>query len=127
MLREFVVVGLLGCAAIWAAGLPDGSRSRLGDRTPEAAGTATGSHGARKQWSAKCEEIITRFEASMSGGDPQSLTQAIGQTAKQVAALREFENDLNAANCPVNARELNEATHEMSENAEPNPLDDPSL
>jgi hypothetical protein len=132
MLRELGVLGILGCAAMWASGT---HHSRLGDRPQEVAATAIADKeidklsGPAKHWSSKCEEIITRFEASMLDlrGEPQNLKQAIGQTTKQTMMFRQFENDLNAANCPVNARELNEATQQMSENAEPNPLDDPSL
>jgi len=122
MLREIGLLGILGCAAMWASG---SHHSRLGDR-PEG-GTATAIadknsdklSGPPKQWSSKCEEIITRFEASMSDlrGEPENLKQAIGQTAKQAMMLRNFESDLNAANCPVNARELNEATQQLSESS----------
>ncbi len=115
MLRELAVIGFLGCAAMWASG---SNHSRLGDR-PEAAADKGGDRlkGPPKKWSGKCEEIITRFEARMSdrSGKPDNLKEAIGETAKQAMMLREFENDLNAANCPVNARELNEATQQMSE------------
>jgi hypothetical protein len=129
MLRELGVLGLLGCAAMWASGSHHG---RLGDRPQDAAATAIADKdsdklsGPPKQWSSKCEEIITRIEASVSDsrGEPQNLKQAIGQTAKQAMMLRKFENDLNAANCPVNARELNEATQQMGESSSPV---DPSL
>ena len=104
MLRELVVLGLLGCAGMWATGLLDASANRLGDNPAEAA--------QPKQWTAKCEEIITRFEASYSGmaGDAQNMGQAFAQTAKQAIMLTDFKNDLKAANCPSNASELNEAT-----------------
>ena len=127
MLRELGVLGFLVCGALWAAGLSDAGHSRLGDRPSAESGTANDDEdkliGPRKQWTAKCEEIITRFEASMSdiSVDKRDLKQAIGQTAKQAVMLREFENDLNAANCPVNARELNQATQQMSANGAPNP------
>lgn len=117
MLRELGVLGLLAWAGVWATGLLDTNPSRLGDRSPESDNMIVPS----KQWTPKCEEIITRFEASMSdmSVDKRDLNQAIGQTAKQVVKLRQFENDLNAANCPVNARELNQATQQMSGNGEP--------
>ena len=56
-----------------------------------------------RKWTAACDEIIARFEGGQSmSSDPQSLKQAMGQTAKAAIALGKLDKELKAAGCPSN-------------------------
>lgn len=56
-----------------------------------------------KEWTSECDEIVARFEARQSMNvDPQSMSQAMGQTAKAAMTLGQLDKDLKAAGCPSN-------------------------
>jgi hypothetical protein len=56
-----------------------------------------------KKWTAECDEIVARFEAGNSmNGDPQSMSEAMGETAKAAVALGKLDKELKAAGCPTN-------------------------
>ncbi len=82
-----------------------------------------------KQWTAKCDEIVARFEASNSGmrSDPQSLKQAFGNTAKQAIKLGQFDKDLKAAGCPSGSNEFHQPTEHMGASGAPDAPVDPRL
>lgn len=57
------------------------------------------------KWTAECDAIVARFEASNGGpfGDDRgsgSLTQAIGGTARMAMKLGQYDKELKAAHCP---------------------------
>lgn len=55
-----------------------------------------------KAWTAECDQIIARFESGQTmNGDPQSMTEAMGQTAKAAVALGKLDKELKAAGCPT--------------------------